>query len=99
MTTTLSQIFPDVFAVGVEIVVKVTLLLLLAWLASTALRRASAAVRHLLEPPVTKRCGWFWTPIQKLRESPIQRRIEICRPFVLSAWRKIQALVIRQLWR
>ena len=48
MTTTLSQLFPDVFVVGVEIVAKVTLLLLLAWLASTALRRASAAVRHLL---------------------------------------------------
>ena len=48
MTTTLSQVSQGVFAAGIEIVAKITLLLLLAWVASTALRRASAAVRHLL---------------------------------------------------
>ncbi|HEX7960009.1 MAG TPA: M56 family metallopeptidase, partial [Terriglobales bacterium] len=48
MTTTLSQVSQGVFAAGVEAVAKVTIVLLLAWMASTALRRASAALRHLL---------------------------------------------------
>src|SRR5689334_3931090 len=48
MTTTLSQISQAVFAAGIEAVGKVTVLLLLAWMASAALRRASAALRHLL---------------------------------------------------
>lgn len=48
MTTALSQVSRDFFAAGLEVVAKVTIFLLLTWIASITLRRASAAVRHLL---------------------------------------------------
>src|SRR5215510_5750125 len=48
MTAVLSQVSESMFATGIEMIAKVTLILLLAWLMSVALRRASAALRHLV---------------------------------------------------
>src|SRR5262249_4097166 len=48
MTAVLSQVSESMFAAGIEIVAKVTLILLLAVSMSMALRRASAALRHLV---------------------------------------------------
>ena len=48
MTAALSQVSQNFFAVGLEVVAKVTIFLLLTSIASMTLRRASAALRHLL---------------------------------------------------
>jgi beta-lactamase regulating signal transducer with metallopeptidase domain len=48
MTAMLSEVSRSGFAIGVEIVAKVTLVLLLTWITLIALRRASAALRHLV---------------------------------------------------
>src|SRR5215469_16070765 len=48
MTAVFSQVSESMFATGIEMVAKVTLILLLAGIMSIALRRASAALRHLV---------------------------------------------------